>query len=306
MKRVFLLGASSLVVAAWGCSSESASNPGGTAKDAGANTDASTRPGADAGQSDAARAADSGGGGADSGGGADAANAKTCADASLLFCDDFEGYSAGPATSTKWQTETGTANDTLTIDGTHARGSKALHAHTSQNGHAFAKLTNFNPPNNSFFGRMHIWVTAFPTAPEWAHFTLVEAAGDSAYVVRPIGGQYVKQAPAGSYWGVGSDQGTTGDWTNWKTTAPTQSGTWLCMEWEMRAQDDVINVWIDGVAKPELSVSKTDHGGQSGDFVFPTFTSVRFGWQLYQSGSTPDQFDLWFDDVALATTRLGC
>jgi len=34
--------------------------------------------------------------------------------------------------------------------------------------------------------------------------------------------------------------------------------------------------------------------------------TVKIGWQLYQSGTTPGGFDLWIDDVALGTRRLGC
>jgi hypothetical protein len=108
-------------------------------------------------------------------------------------------------------------------------------------------------------------------------------------------------------WGVGSDGGPTGDWTRWQTTAPAEAGRWLCMEWQLRAASNAIDVWIDGIARPELGVSQTVHGGPANvDFVFPAFTQIWFGWWLYQSGSVPAQFDLWYDDIALATTRLGC
>ena len=30
------------------------------------------------------------------------------------------------------------------------------------------------------------------------------------------------------------------------------------------------------------------------------------GWWLYQSGSTPDHFDVWIDEVALDSARIGC
>lgn len=232
----------------------------------------------------------------------------SCATSTLLFCEDFESVPLGPASSAKWTPET--QSGSLTIDATHARGTRALHVHTDGNGRAMIRLAPFAPPENSLHGRARIWVTAFPTAPDYAHFTMVEASGNGGGVIRPIGGQYIPvsaNAGAGrSLWGVGSDGGPTGDWTRWQTAAPAEAGRWLCVEWQLRAVDDTVNVWIDGVARPELTVSKTDHGGASTDFVFPTFTQIWFGWWLYQGGPTPAAFDVWFDDIALGTSRLGC
>jgi hypothetical protein len=69
-----------------------------------------------------------------------------------------------------------------------------------------------------------------------------------------------------------------------------------------------VNVWINCQEQKDLSVSTTKHGGGTDDvdFVFPNFDTVKFGWELYQSGSTPSSFDLWFNDVALGTARIGC
>jgi hypothetical protein len=231
-------------------------------------------------------------------------SAATCASPGLLFCDDFEATPLGAAASTRWTSEA--QGGALTIDGTHAQGAHALHVHADGNGRAMIHVAAFAPPGNSFWGRARLWVTAFPTAPDYAHFTLVEAAGSGGGgVVRPIGGQYIP-GPARSLWGVGADGGATGDWTSWQTAAPAEAGRWLCMEWQLRAADDGIDVWIDGVARPELGVSRTVHGGAAVDFVFPTFTQIWFGWWLYQGGPTPARFDLWYDDLALGTARLGC
>ncbi|MCE9576801.1 MAG: hypothetical protein K8W52_26885 [Deltaproteobacteria bacterium] len=238
-------------------------------------------------------------------GGADAAASSgvTCADPGLLFCDDFEDLAPGPATSARWTPET--ANGEVTIDGTHARGARALHVHTTGNGRGLIRVNGFAPPANSFYARAHVWVDGFPSAPDYAHFTMVELAGNGGGVVRPIGGQYIPSAGK-SLWGVGSDGGATGDWTRWQTTAPAEGGKWVCLEWQLAATDNAINVWIDGVAHPEMGVTTKDHGGSTVDFVFPSFTSIWFGWWLYQGGPTPGQFDVWFDDIAVGASRLGC
>jgi hypothetical protein len=223
--------------------------------------------------------------------------------ASSLFCEDFEAYPAGPAAAANGWTPV-TMNGTLAIDSTHAQGKSALRVRTQGNGKAYIQLSPFSPPQNSFYGRMRLWITAFPSAPDYAHYTLVEATGTEPGVIRPIGGQFIPGK--GALWGAGSDAGPTGDWTNWKETAPGETGKWLCIEWQLAKADNQIQVWIDGQAKPELTVNTKMHGGTAVDFVFPTFNSIWFGWWLYQSGSTPPEFDLWIDDIALATERLGC
>jgi cytochrome c553 len=226
-----------------------------------------------------------------------------------LFCEDFESFTSSTATSTAWTIENDNpGNASVSIDGTHARGNKALHLSTTDSGMAFLVPTKFSPPGNSFYGRMWIWVDAFPTKPDYAHFTMVEASGaDSGTKVRAIGGQYIPgQGNGSALWGVGSDGGPTGDWTSWQTTTPTAGSKWTCMEWQMDATDNAVNVWIDGVAKPELSVSTKKHGNGSSDFIFPTFNKIRLGWQLYQGGATPPKYNIWLDDLTLSSSRVGC
>jgi len=236
----------------------------------------------------------------------------SCADGSLLFCEDFESAASGAATSTsKWMTEvsTGSTAGTLTIDNMHARGQKALHVHTVGNGRGLIHVKNFAPPNNSFYGRMWLWVDAFPSAPNYAHFTMVEAVGTgNSSKVRPIGGQFIDGQLANStnvFWGPGSDAGPTGDWTNWKPSAPAKAASWVCIQWQMDASKNGISISIDNKPNADLTVSTKSHTG-SGDFVFPMFNDIWFGWWLYQSGPTPDHFDIWLDDLALGTSPIPC
>lgn len=262
----------------------------------------------------------SGGGAVDAAGGDDASHdaASTgdaalalCDRSGLLFCEDFEALPIGAAsnaTSAAWDVEA--ANGQLAIDATHARGQRALKVSTTGNGRGRLTVSGLSPSNNSLHGVAHAWVTAFPTAPDYAHYTLVEFAGTGdGTLLRPIGGQYAPAQganPAGSFWGVGSDGGPTGDWTNWRRTAPSVSGQWLCLEWHLNAIDASVDIWIDGVAKPELSVTRTMHGGAQVDLVFPAIDRAWFGWWLYQASPTPSTFEVWLDDLALASARLGC
>ncbi|HKO94875.1 MAG TPA: hypothetical protein VJU61_27165, partial [Polyangiaceae bacterium] len=221
-------------------------------------------------------------------------------DGNAFFCEDFEGFNVGAVQANADFTPTGN----VTIDSAVARGNRSLHIQTQGNGRSVISLAGFAPPNNSFFARMYVQATAFPTAPDYAHFTLVEATGTGAGFIRPIGGQYIPGM--GTLWGAGSDGGPTGDWTNWRPSAPVEAGRFLCIEWEMNSADNNINVWIDSVAKTDLSVSTKSHGGSGVDFVFPRFNNLTIGWQLYQGGSTPNQFSLWYDDIVFSTRRVGC
>ena len=221
----------------------------------------------------------------------------------LLFCEDFERLPRGGPSTLNWGVDT--RNGTLTVE-RDRRGNQVLHVHTVDNGRAFLRVDDFAAPGNRFYGRMRLRVDAFPTAPDWAHFTLVEATGTgSSEVVRPIGGQYAPTVP-GIFWGVGADGGPTGDWTNWRESAPVVEDTWQCFEWKLDAAGNRVAVWIDGVANPELTASTKQHGGNDVPFILPRVNTVKIGWQLYQGGTTPGAFDLWIDDIALSTKRLGC
>lgn len=224
----------------------------------------------------------------------------TCDRPGLLFCEDFQRLPVGAGTSLAWGVDT--RNGSLAVE-RDRRGQKVLHARVEGNGRAFLKVDDFAAPGNSFYGRTRVKVAAFPTAPDWAHYTLIEATGDGPEIVRPLGGQYVPPLRR-TLWGVGADGGPTGDWTNWRESAPSEAGRWQCVEWRMDAADNKVELWFDGVAKPDLTVSTRDHGGNQVDFLFPRFDTVKIGWQLYQPNE--GSYDIWYDDIALGAERIGC
>jgi hypothetical protein len=234
-------------------------------------------------------------------GAATAGHQGTCR-GELLFCEDFERLPTGGVNTLKWGIDT--RNGSLSVQ--RAGRGQHLRLRTVDNGRAFLRVDDFAAPGNRFFGRMRLRVDAFPVAPDWAHFTMVEATGSgSSEVVRPIGGQYAPTVP-GVFWGVGADGGPTGDWTNWRESASAVADRWQCFEWMLDAADNRVAVWIDGVANPELTASTSEHGGNDVPFVLPVVNTVKIGWQLYQSGTSPGGFDVRIDDIALAERRLGC
>lgn len=221
-----------------------------------------------------------------------------------LFREDFDHLSLGPvAKGQGWTTDS--SDGTLTIEPSATGHGRELHIRTNGNGRAFLVVPGLTPPANSFWVRMRLWVASFPTAPDWAHWTIAEASGaDSPTLVRPLGGQYVPTFSANCF-GVGSDLGPTGDWTAWQTSVPAVSGSWRYLEFHLDATDNRVTVYLDGVEQAALTVSTKQHGGASGDFVFPRFDTLKLGWQLYQSSPTPSSYDVRLDDVIVSTHRVG-
>ncbi|MEU6260266.1 hypothetical protein [Streptomyces sp. NPDC047043] len=221
-----------------------------------------------------------------------------------LFRDNFDRLPLGPVTAGRgWTTDT--SDGSLTVEPSSSGRGRELRLHTEGNGRAFLVLSDLAPPGNSFWARLRLRVDRFPTAPDWAHWTIAEASGsDVPTLVRPLGGQYVPTSRA-DLWGVGSDLGPTGDWTAWKTSAPATAATWQCVEFHLDAADNLVTVYLDGKEQTELTVSTKQHGGTADDFVFPHFDRLKLGWQLYQADPTPSSYDLRMDDVALSTRRVG-
>jgi hypothetical protein len=237
---------------------------------------------------------------------------RACSGSGLLFCEDFNELPAGAAVSPHWTDDT--QQGTLTVEPIYP-GSRTLvlHAHTVGNGRALLSINNFSAPGNSFYGRMWVKVNAFPVAPSFAHFILVQATGTgSTEMVRPVGGQYVQAqflkngGPSRSLWGIGSDGGATGDWTNWKESATAVPDWWQCIQWSMLAAGNRVQMTVDGIANPDLVVSTNSHGGNQVPFTLPTVNKIEIGWWLFQAGPQPLSFDAYFDNIALSSAPLSC
>ncbi|WP_371662193.1 hypothetical protein [Streptomyces sp. NBC_00280] len=222
-----------------------------------------------------------------------------------LVRENFDHLPLGPVTAGRgWTTDT--SNGTLTVVRSTTGKGRELRVQTQGNGRAFVVIPNLSAPGNSYWARLRLRVDAFPTAPDWAHWTIAEASGaDSPTLVRPLGGQYAP-TDKGNFWGVGSDLGPTGDWTSWKTSAPAEGDKWQCVEFHLDAADSRVTVYFDGVEQSDLTVDATHHGGaQDSDFAFPTFDKLKLGWQLYQGDPTPSSYDVRMDDVVVSSGRVG-
>jgi hypothetical protein len=267
----------------------------GGSLDGGAGGSAGVAGGTDAGGAagGAGAAGASGTGGADAGavagadGGYGYGGASRCATAGVALCESFEnGLDASLWTSTQ------SGDGTVIVDGTHAaRGSKALHVKsTAGNGFAYITETrSFPATNDTLYGRMFVWFEDDVTTD--GHFTLAEGGGaDNPAVIR-FGGQFKE-------FGVGTDHGTSGDWTDHDTQV-IPSKTWICAEFEFKGDTQEFHVWWDDVERTALSSGANRHTG----FTMPTFDHLWFGWWMY---NMIEPQELWIDEIAVDFKPIGC
>ena len=234
----------------------------------------------------AAGAAGSGAGGSGAGGGP-----SRCATAGVALCEDFEnGLDAALWTTTR------SGDATIEIDAAHpARGSKALHIKTAGSGYAYiTEKKSFPATNNILYGRMFLYL-GDPFATD-GHFTLAEGAGTGVPAKIRFGGQ-------NKVFGVGTDGGESGDWTD-KDDKPIAAQTFICTEFQFKADTNEFHVWVDDLERPLLNRGVMQHE----KFAMPTFNSLWFGYWLY-AGSIPGQMEaqeLWIDEIAVDFKPIGC
>jgi hypothetical protein len=229
-----------------------------------------------------------------------------CAQAGVQLCDGFE---SGVLDKTLWTVE----GAPPIIDGIeHARGNGALHITQAGNGLSYIKETKTFPEmNDTYWGRIFVFFKSLPAAPlTYAHWTFIAASGTGVSGEIRVSGQFQNGA---NLFGVGTDNriddAGTGDWTSSDRDPPNAPmavplNEWLCIEWLHEGDTNETRFYWDGVEHPSLSTSATMHGGNSNPFLLPQFTNLWVGWQEYQT--TTEIFELWIDEIAIDTARIGC
>lgn len=255
-------------------------------------------------------AAGVGGSGSDGSAGAAGPQDSLCAGSELLFCESFE---AATLDDDLWQPMQAAPS----VDDTRAaRGEHSLHVHTSATSASGIRTSAFlSATDGHYYGRMFVYFDALPTSPQWAHWTIVGAnpvqSSDDRSEIR-VGGQHDGSIER---FGVGTDGGPTGDWTNLdedpvdgERAVPLRR--WLCIEWLHDWANDETRFYLDGEEHLSLrTTTEVKHGGNSGvPYEIPELGSVWVGFWNYNQGKpvTPDVFDVWIDEVAFDDERIGC
>jgi hypothetical protein len=86
--------------------------------------------------------------------------------------------------------------------------------------------------------------------------------------------------------------------------------TWSCVEFQVNGSTGAVTTWLNGSQVAGLSENGTPVANVSDQWLAgngahwrPTLTDLEFGWESYGGGGDDN---LWFDDIALSTGRIGC
>jgi hypothetical protein len=214
------------------------------------------------------------------------AGPSRCAGAGLALCESFEnGLDA-----TIWRTSA-SGGATAVVDEMHAaRGSKALHVRSGGGGNAYiTERSSFPATSANLYARMFIWLDDDITTS--GHFSMAEGAGTGTGARIRFGGQFKN-------FGVGTDGGSSGDWTD-RDNKAIPSKQWMCIEFQFKGDTSEFRVWWDDAERTALHVGPTRHGG----FTMPTFNSLWFGWWMYNA---QEPQDMWIDEIAIDSKPIGC
>ncbi|SBT44029.1 cellulose-binding domain-containing protein [Micromonospora narathiwatensis] len=223
-----------------------------------------------------------------------------------VLCDGFENQ-AGPAPAGDWsvvQPDCAGAGTAVVDTATVHTGSRAIRINGAGGycNHVFVR-SNRDLGTLSALRYGRLWVrhtTALPAD----HVTLL-AMTDAADGNRDLrmGGQN-----GALQWNRASDDATLPEQSpaGVALSVPLPTGRWSCVEFMVDGTTGQLRTWLDGVAVAGLTadgVPTHDIDGQWYNRTWrPRLTDLKLGWESY--GGAADT--LWFDDVALGSTRLGC
>lgn len=210
-----------------------------------------------------------------------------------VFTDDFEAATI----SSKWTPRiNGGGSFSLDTSRKHG-GNQSLHV-TPNNGYSTLLAVEGSPvfpaPNNTFFGR--VWLLV-PTLPMTNHVIWMEA-GDVTNDTHEVRiGMNLGYLQTNLYF--------NGEVDLRDPTATMTANAWMCIEFEMGP--DQLVVWLNGTQSTAVSTTNwaqigngQNGGGTARSNWSPTYAAFRLGWEL-NAGS-----DIWYDDVALGYSRIGC
>lgn len=82
---------------------------------------------------------------------------------------------------------------------------------------------------------------------------------------------------------------------------------WTCVEWAVEGSSsfDHMYAWVDGTQVLSAESANDWQNGPRADFVNANSTKyISFGWR--QFGSVANISSIWFDDIAVSSSRIGC
>jgi hypothetical protein len=222
-------------------------------------------------------------------------------------CDGFEDQT-GATPSGRWTVGSPNCSGTGTASvdaGVAHSGSKSVRVdgRAGYCNHVFVATSLASlPAGQPVFGRF--WVRHTTALPE-AHVTFL-AMRDSA-----DGGKDLRMGGQNRalQWNRESDDATLPEQSpaGVAQSTPLPLNTWTCVEFRVDGANGHLSTWVNGTAVTGLQVDGVPTADVDGQWLRragwrPAVTDLRLGWESYGNGDDT----LWFDDVALATSRPGC
>ncbi|MRG93655.1 hypothetical protein [Polyangium spumosum] len=249
-----------------------------------------------------------------------------------ILCDDFESFAAGDAPGGKWRIVEVGGSVVVASEKAHS-GSRAVKVTTAPStmedafravALAFDDASVLPPEGNVLYGRAMLFIESVPTFS--GSIALVSGKGrvpgqTYSSIYRYGFDQPVYDEATGTFLGDNLaafydtpeyyDDPPAAPWTSCWAHAQTSLvpvGRWACFEWKFDGPNDAMQLTVDGLVVPGLSVQGTGDGcsnpeAPAAPWTAPSFSEVYLGWEAY----LPDEARaVWIDDVVLAAQPIGC
>jgi hypothetical protein len=173
-----------------------------------------------------------------------------------------------------------------------------LHLHTLPDANKALLHENktFPLPNgtSSLYGRANFMIGAGLKVPT-DHTNFLEASGK----VNGVSGNY-RYGSSNAKFLANYNPGDPSKGS--QTAVPV--GVWTCIEWAFLGDTNEMHLWLDGKELTDVAVPPAGVNGTI--WTAPTFDSFYFGWITYATDMASDHYDVWYDDIAIDTARIGC
>jgi hypothetical protein len=213
-----------------------------------------------------------------------------------LFSEDFE---SGKLATNIW-TQTVTGGNLLEVQsGKVAHGNYALRVSCpSPTNKTWAFITAQHLPDalrQHHFGRAYVFVT--PRPPD--RHTILIMAGTPGFPKN----KFQEIATTRGQWQLTyvDLQGVRDNEDYHIGGGNVPLGKWFCLEWEFNDQPNHTTIWVDGKPAYETSFVSKPTAATTG--LVGGFKEFAFGFRLW--GAAPEAFDVYYDDIALDTKRIG-
>jgi hypothetical protein len=223
-----------------------------------------------------------------------------------------ESFESGKLDPAVWdQRVTGTATAAVEpVEGAH--GKYALHIHypdMAARSYAFVVATHLpDSVKTHFFGRAYVKITP---GLGTTHNPLI-FAGEPGWPISKfdeIGSSRGNWMP--SYQENKSAAGQGRGEVTYRSDTPPPFDKWFLLEWEFNDAPSAITIWIDG---ERLSDTMNGEKVDTVKFMWPKGSTTdtglvggfkEFGFGARVWGAPPQGFDVYYDDIAIGTERIG-